>query len=65
MWWVVLSHQKFKFPQMEPFDGTKDPVNHMEAYKTFMHLQTVPNEIMYKAFSATSKGSTRTWFSKL
>ena len=29
---------KFKMPQIEAFDGTKDPVNHLNTYKTQMEL---------------------------
>lgn len=37
---------KFKSPQMETFDGGKDPLDHLEAYKTHMNLQAVLDEIM-------------------
>lgn len=38
---------KFKTPQMEMFNGNKDPLDHLEEYKTQMNLQEAPNEIMY------------------
>ncbi|GFS31826.1 hypothetical protein Acr_00g0019390 [Actinidia rufa] len=56
---------KFKMPTLEPFDGTKDPLDHLETYKALMDLQAVPDEIMCRAFPTTLKGSTRIWFHRL
>ena len=56
---------KFRMPQVENYDGSKDPLDHLEFFKTLMHLQGIPDEIMYRAFPTTLKGSTRIWFSKL
>ena len=47
--------QKFRMPQIESYDGVKDPLDHLETFKTLMHLQGVPDEIMCKAFSMTLK----------
>ena len=30
---------KFCLPQLEFYDGTKDPLNHIEAFKTILNLQ--------------------------
>ena len=30
--------QKFRMPQIESYDGVKDPLNHLETFKTLMHL---------------------------
>ena len=57
--------QKFRMPQIESYDGVKDPLDHLETFKTLMHLQGVPDEIMCKAFPTTLKGPTRIWFSRL
>ena len=57
--------QKFKMPSVKTFDSKKDPVNHLETYKTLMQLHNVPDEIMCRAFPTTLKGSARQWFSKL
>ena len=57
--------QKFRMPQIESYDGVKDPLDHLETFKTLMHLQGVPNEIMCRAFLTTLKGAARIWFSKL
>ena len=42
--------QKFRMPQIESYDGVKDPLDHLETFKTLMHLQGVPDEIMCRAF---------------
>ena len=56
---------KFRMPSLETFDGSKDPFDHLESFKTMMCLQRVPNEIMCHAFPTTLKGSARIWFKKL
>ncbi|XP_075645814.1 uncharacterized protein LOC142616974 [Castanea sativa] len=50
---------------MEAYDGSRDPLDHLESFKTLMHLQGVPNEIMCRAFPSTLKGPAKVWFSKL
>ena len=56
---------KFQMPQVEAYDGSQDPLDHLESLKTLMHLQGIPKEIIYKAFPTTLKGLTRVGFSKL
>jgi hypothetical protein len=56
---------KFRMPSLETFDGTKDPLDHLESFKTIMCLQGVLDEIMCRAFPTTLKGSARIWFKKL
>ena len=56
---------KFRMPQVENYNGNKDPLDHVESFKTQMHLQGIPNEIMCRAFPTTLKGPTRIWFNKL
>ena len=29
---------KFQMPQIESYDGVKDPLDHLETFKTLMHL---------------------------
>ena len=29
---------KFRMPQIESYDGAKDPLDHLESFKTLMHL---------------------------
>ena len=56
---------KFRMPQVEAYDGSQDPLDHLESFKTLMHLQGVPDEIMCQAFLTTLKGPIRVGFSKL
>ena len=51
--------QKFRVPQIESYNGVKDPLDHLETFKTWMHLQGVPDEIMCRAFPTTLKGPAR------
>ena len=30
--------QKFRMPQIKSYDGVKDPLGHLETFKTLMHL---------------------------
>ena len=30
--------QKFRMPQVESYNGVKDPLDHLETFKTLMHL---------------------------
>jgi hypothetical protein len=56
---------RFKVPLLENFDGTKDPFDYLEAFKTIMQLQAVPEEVMCQAFPLGLRGSARVWFNKL
>ena len=53
-----LSH-KFRMPHIDSYDGVKDPLDHLEAFKTLIHLQGVADEIMCRAFPTTLKGAAR------
>ena len=56
---------KFHLPQLESYDGSRDPLDHIESFKTLMLLQMTPNEVMYRAFLTTLKGAAKVWFSKI
>ena len=56
---------KLKMPSLDLYDGTRDPFDHIATFKTTMHLQGVPDEIMCRAFPTTLKGPARVWFSKI
>ena len=56
---------KFWMLQVEAYDGSKDPPDHLESFKTLMHLQGVSDEIMCRAFPTTLKGPARVWFGKI
>ena len=51
--------------QIESYNRAKDPLDHLETFKTLMHFQGVANEIMCRAFLTTLKGLMRIWFSRL
>jgi len=56
---------KFRLPQLESFEGLRDPLDHIESFKTLMLLQMTPDEVMCRVFPTTLKGATRVWFGKL
>ena len=56
---------KFRLPQLEPFDGLKDLLDHLNTYKTALGLQQPPDEILCCSFPTTLKGAAREWFTKL
>ena len=56
---------KFRMPQVKAYDRSKDPLDHLESFKTLMHLQGMADEIMCRAFPTTLKGLVRVWFSGL
>ena len=56
---------KFCMSQIEAYDGSKDPLDHLESFKTLMHLQGVPDEIICRAFPTTLEGPARVWFNRL
>ena len=47
---------KFKMPQVEAYDGLRNPLDHLESFKTLMHLQGFLDEIMCRVFPTTLKG---------
>ena len=53
---------KFRMSQVENYDGSKDPLDHLKSFKTLMHLQGIPDEIMCPT---PLEGSVRIWFSRL
>ena len=56
---------KFRMPQKDSYDRVKEPLDHLETFKTLMHFQGVANEIVCRAFPTTLKGVARIWFSRL
>ena len=56
---------KFCMPQIDSYDGVKDLLDHLETFKTLMHLQEVVDGIICRAFPTTLKGAVRIWFSRL
>ena len=37
---------KFHMPQIEAYDRSKDPLDHLKSFKTLMHLQGVAGKII-------------------
>ena len=56
---------KFKMPSLDSYDGTRYPFDHIATFKTTMHLQGVPDEIMCRTFPTTLKGPAQVWFGKI
>ena len=56
---------KFRMPQIETFDGTKDPVDHLNTYKNQMELHGYQDPVKCKAFAITLKGQALAWFNRL
>ena len=64
----ITSHplpSKFKMPTLDLYDGMHDTYDHIAMFKTTVHLQGVPDEIICRAFPITLKGPTRVRFGKL
>ena len=56
---------KFMLPQLKPFDGLKDPQDHLNTFKTTLGLQQPFDEILCHSFPTTLKRAAREWFTKL
>ena len=56
---------KFKVPQLETFDGFKDPLDYLDSFRTIMRLHCMSDEIMCRTFPTNLRGSARTWFNQL
>ena len=50
---------KFRMPHIDSYNGVKDPLDHLETFKTLMYLQGVADEIMCRVFPTTLKGAAR------
>ena len=56
---------KFRMPQIETFDGTRDPVDHLNTYKNRMELHGYQDPVRCRDFAITLKGPTLAWFNRL
>ena len=56
---------KFRMPQIEAFDGAKDPVDHLNTYKNQMELCGYQHLVQCRAFAITLKGPSLAWFNRL
>ena len=48
---------KFCLPQLEVYDGTNDPLDHIGAFKTILSLQQTLDEVICRTFLATLRGA--------
>ncbi|GKV39886.1 hypothetical protein SLEP1_g47587 [Rubroshorea leprosula] len=55
----------FKIPQLETYDGTKDPDDHLHAFYSCMQAQNTSDALMCKIFPSTLRGNARTWYYSL
>ena len=56
---------KFRMPQVEVFDGVRDPVDHLNTYKNQMELHGYQDPVRCRAFATTLKGPALAWFNRL
>ena len=56
---------KFRMPQAELYDGTTDPLDHIESFKALMLLHRATDGVLCCTFSATLRKAARLWFFKL
>ena len=56
---------KFRMPQVETFDGARDPVDHLNTYKNQMELHGYQDPVRCRAFDITLKGLALAWFNRL
>ena len=56
---------KFKMPQVEAFDDTRDPVDHLNTYKNQMELHGYQDPVRCRDFAITLKGPALAWFNRL
>ena len=57
--------EKFRMLQIETFDRTKDPIDHLNTYKNQMELHGYKDPIRCRAFDITLKGPALAWFNRL
>ena len=56
---------KFRMPQVEAFDGVKDPVDHLNTYKNQMELHGFQDPVRCRGFAINLNGPALAWFNRL
>ena len=56
---------KFRMPQVEAFDGIKDPVDHLNTYKNQLELHGYQDPVRCRAFATTLKGPAMAWLNRI
>ncbi|XP_043694117.1 uncharacterized protein LOC122644797 [Telopea speciosissima] len=62
---VVSFPKEFKMSAFEHYDGSTDPVQHLEGFNSIMAFCGASDAIMCRAFPPTSRKAARTWFTHL
>ncbi|XP_077217910.1 uncharacterized protein LOC143852415 [Tasmannia lanceolata] len=55
----------FKMPPVPQYDGTTDPVDHLETFRTMMLLHGASDGFLCRAFPTTLTGASRDWYSRI
>jgi len=61
----VLLPLMWKGMNIDHYDGTTDPDEHMNVYTTHMSLYTLENVILCRVFPTSLKGGALSWFTRL
>lgn len=56
---------RFCLPQLDPYNDTMDPFDHLESYKALMQFQGVTDVLLCIAFPATLRKTTYAWYFRL
>ena len=56
---------KFRIPQVEAFDGVRDPIDNLNTYKIQTELHGYQDPVRCRAFATTLKGPALDWFNRL
>lgn len=62
---MVPFQPKFKVLKIELYDGSENPIEHLETFKAHMTLHGFPGEIVCQTFPLTLKGVAKGWFGAL
>ncbi|KAL2246024.1 UNVERIFIED_CONTAM: hypothetical protein Sindi_2870600 [Sesamum indicum] len=62
---VQVVEPGFRVPDLQRYDGTKDPYEHIAAFDMVMNLYGQPGPIMAKLFATTLTGKAHEWFINL
>ncbi|XP_042944641.1 uncharacterized protein LOC122278527 [Carya illinoinensis] len=61
----VLLPPRFKVPQIDMYNGYRDPVDHLENFKAYMTLHDFSGKVACRALPLTLKGIALGWFKTL
>ena len=62
---AMLVPTRFKMPNIDPYEGITDSLDHLKSYKALMRIQGTTDILLYLAFLATLRKSARVWYSRL